>query len=112
MRYSRRQGFLLLALAVLCFFAGAPPWMFAVVGAAAVGFGILGLRQRNDAPPTSAEDTIVEPTTDPPPAIAEDTIVQPTTDGGRDEGTITGPTTDGEPDHDTAAESTDDHDRG
>jgi hypothetical protein len=53
MRYSREAGFGLLFVGLLCFLVGAPPWMFLLTGLAAVGFGILGIRQRQtDADPS------------------------------------------------------------
>jgi len=45
MRYSRETGFGLIAVALLCFLLSAPPWLFLLTGLAAIGFGILGIRQ-------------------------------------------------------------------
>ena len=45
MRYTPAAGYSLMAVAVLCFFLGAPPWMFLATGLSAVVFGYVGLRQ-------------------------------------------------------------------
>ncbi|MDH3684126.1 MAG: hypothetical protein OEV40_29760 [Acidimicrobiia bacterium] len=45
MTYTPATGYALMAVAVLCFVLGAPPWMFLATGLAAVVFGYLGLRQ-------------------------------------------------------------------
>ena len=56
MRYSRETGFGLIFVALLCFVVSAPPWMFLLTGLAAIGFGILGIRQRGDAAAASDDD--------------------------------------------------------
>ena len=45
MRYTPAAAYSLMAVAVLCFLLGAPPWMFLATGLSAVGFGYIGLRQ-------------------------------------------------------------------
>ena len=49
MTYTPATGYALMAVAVLCFLVGAPPWMFLATGLSAVVFGFVGLRQSRAA---------------------------------------------------------------
>ena len=57
MTYTPATGYALMAVAVLCFLVGAPPWMFLATGLAAVVFGYVGLRQSRAAADAEGSDS-------------------------------------------------------
>lgn len=56
MTYTPATAYALMAVAVLCFILGAPPWMFLATGLAAVAFGFLGLRQGRARSPDADDE--------------------------------------------------------